>query len=88
MFDFRPESTKRRKIIVYHSYYGCDTGCCGHVINVDGSEPSRFEFVHPSINEDLLTWAKALVMKELGPEHVQDLDWENCKVVSFEKCSG
>lgn len=22
------------KVIVYHAYYGCDTGCCGHVVDV------------------------------------------------------
>lgn len=22
------------KVIVYHSYYGCDTGCCGHIVEI------------------------------------------------------
>lgn len=68
------------KIIVYHSGYGCDTGCCGHFIEVDGKRQGQFEFFHP-FQQDHLEWAKDLVRKELGEEHVTDLDWENCYVI-------
>lgn len=41
------------RVAVEHSYYGCESGCCGHVaVYYDdaGKELSRggFEFAHPS----------------------------------------
>jgi hypothetical protein len=39
------------KVVVYHSMYGCDTGCCGHVVELqedDGEAVKEaFEFDHP-----------------------------------------
>lgn len=67
------------RVVVYHSYYGCDTGCCGHVIMVDGEQRGEFTFNHPD-SDDPLQWAKDLVEEELGPEHVADLDWDNCYI--------
>lgn len=70
------------KILVMHEGYGCETGCCGHVIYIDGSGPPRrrFHFAHP-YDEDPLEWAKKLIASEVGEEHVADLDWENCRVL-------
>ena len=74
------------KIIVYHSSYGCDTGCCGHVVEADdGTRPKSgrdgFNFDHPySRNTDWRKWAEDLVRQEFGEEHVKDLDWDHCTV--------
>lgn len=70
-------STSRR-VIVVHEGYGCDTGCCGHVIRIDDTQSGRFHFGHPEENEDWKEWAKNLVAEELGAEHAADLDWDNC----------
>lgn len=36
-----------KKIKILHSYYGCDTGCCGHIIEVDGeADHGSFTFHH------------------------------------------
>jgi hypothetical protein len=72
------------KIIVYHSYYGCETGCCGHVMDIeldDGSvqEGRHFQFIHP-YGEDARKFAEDMVREEFGEEHVADLDWENCLI--------
>jgi hypothetical protein len=72
------------KVIVYHAGYGCDTGCCGHVVELeDGQE--KFEFAHPWLTgpkaDDPRAWAEELVRDTFGEEHVADLDWENCRVV-------
>jgi len=83
------------KIIVWHEYYGCETGCCGHVIQMlEDDDPaiseeywlrdykySEFAFYHP-YGQDPLEWAKEWVKKEFGEEHVADLDWENCRVIT------
>lgn len=80
------------RAIVYHSRYGCDTGCCGHVIELwDGKESAghRFRFDHPPLcrpgearmAENLRDFAERLVREEFGEQHVGDLDWEECWVV-------
>lgn len=40
-----------KKVIVYHGLYGCDTGCCGYWVEVDGR--SSFEFEHCEEDEEL-----------------------------------
>lgn len=70
------------KVIVYHSEYGCDTGCCGHTVELreeDGTYDCTFEFAHP-YGTDSRTWAEAMVRAEYGEEHVKDLDWDNCVI--------
>lgn len=78
------------KIIVYHDEYGCDTGCCGHVVEVEDAppgfrKPTNWTFDHPygAKNDEakLREWAENLVREEFGEEHVADLDWDNCRVL-------
>lgn len=72
-------------VIVYHSYYGCETGCCGHRVEIkyeDGTERDVFEFEHGKGIE----FAKKLVKNEFGEEHVKDLDWENCEIIDGDDC--
>lgn len=63
-----------------HEYYNCDTGCCGHVIMVDGERVGEFNFGHGWGDGDR-GFAEQMVIDELGQEHVADLDWDNCVVV-------
>lgn len=65
------------RVVVYHSYYGCDTGCCGHVVAVGDKE--KFYFDHP-YGEDPRTFAEALVRQECGEAHVADLVWDECEI--------
>jgi len=67
-----------QKVIVYHASYGCDTGCCGHVVQI-GEVRSDFQFDHP-YNETPLEFAKRMVTETFGADHVADLDWENCVI--------
>lgn len=67
------------RAVVYHSLYGCETGCCGHTVELDDGR-SRFEFGHPW-GDDPLEYAKEAVRAAFGEEHVKDLDWESCLVV-------
>jgi hypothetical protein len=69
-----------KKIRVYHSYYGCDTGCCGHIIEIDGERVGRFHFDHPYEEQEPLEFAKKLIESKLGKEHCQDLDWEHAEL--------
>lgn len=74
------------RVIVFHSKYGCDTGCCGHRVELIGDDgvrqKRRFSFDHPfeeHLTEDVKkAFARQLVTDEFGEEHVKDLDWEHC----------
>ena len=68
------------KIIVIHQSYGCDTGCCGHVVEIDNERRGQFYFSHP-YGKDRQEYVRNLVTKECGEEHVKDIDWENCIVL-------
>lgn len=75
------------RIIVFHSEYGCETGCCGHTIEFESESgstfKSHFSFSHPYHPDDKdspRAWAEKLVAAEFGEEHVQDLDWDNCVI--------
>ena len=68
------------RIVVSHQSYGCDTGRCGHVIEVDDEQVGGFHFSHP-YGDDVRQWAEELIASELGAEHVADLDRDNCVVV-------
>jgi len=48
------------KIIVYHASYGCESGCCGHVIERD-DDCGHFEFAHPISKETDREFAERLV---------------------------
>lgn len=76
------------KIIVYHSSYGCATGCCGHVIKDDEGKYRNFEFDHfdSEYDKDPLEYAKKRVIEAYGVEHVKDLDWDNCIIVDGDNC--
>ena len=67
------------KVVVFHQGYGCDTGCCGHIVELeDGTE--RFEFTHP-YGQDSRAFVEELVIETFGKEHVAGIDWENCIIV-------
>lgn len=68
-------------IIVAHRSYGCETGCCGHVVEADGKEVGRFFFDHPNGVGDTPDFVRRLVTERCGEEHVKDIDWDRCIVV-------
>lgn len=77
------------KVRVYHRAYGCETGCCGHVVEVkkDGGEwegVGDFNFDHP-YGEEPKKWAAELARQtladEFGENHCADLMWEECEVL-------
>lgn len=80
------------KAIVYHTGYGCDTGCCGHVVSLEdesGNETKhQFEFEHPDGEYRKMTpgekekaFIRDLVTEVCGAEHVADIDFDECVIV-------
>jgi hypothetical protein len=72
------------KAWVEHGYYGCETGCCGHlVIFEDSTIPSEFDFRHFSIDYDdswpdeIYAWIKE-VAKLRGVE--VEIDWDKVEL--------
>lgn len=85
-----------KAIVIYHSGYGCDSGCCGHRIEIgdaesehdeygfDDPDRAKFSFDHPYGSGDdeqkRREWAENLIREEFGDEHVADLDWDHCVI--------
>jgi hypothetical protein len=72
------------RVVVFHASYGCDTGCCGHVVAVDGDEGQHY-FDH-AYDETPREFAERLVREECGEAHVADLDWENSEIYDGGSC--
>lgn len=74
------------KVVVYHGSYGCDTGCCGHWVEIadTGEQLGYFDFGHPDYRDNLREWAIEFaqdeVIRRFGAGHTADLDWENSHV--------
>jgi hypothetical protein len=70
------------KVRVYHSYYGCETGCCGHIVEVEG-KGEKFEFgcaYTEKTDEGRRKWARELaeqVIAEQWPECLPSIDWDS-----------
>lgn len=71
------------RVIVLHRAYGCDTGCCGHTVEIDGLEVGKFVFDHPrgTTREAVKVFAQRVVTEACGEDHVADIDWDNCLIV-------
>lgn len=58
------------KVSVLHAYYGCDTGCCGHVVEIDDEQVGEFQLSeHPEPGQDRKAWAKELVESVLRDKY-------------------
>ena len=69
------------RLVVYHEGYGCETGCCGHVIRIGekviGEQVGAFDFSHP-YDGDFREFAEKMV-REAGCDPA-NLDWEACEI--------
>ena len=80
------------KVRVYHGGYGCDTGCCGHWVEISRNgedEPIRDMWAgvdHAKSLKDqpaVLGWARNLAektIKESWPECLDSIDWESLDI--------
>ena len=82
------------RAIVFHAGYGCDTGCCGHVVQVGADERFVFEHADESVgyegyeltDDDIRKFVREQVAEEFGAEHVADIDWDACIVRGVMSC--
>lgn len=79
------DSKKAVRIRVYHDFYGCETGCCGHTVELtteDDKEQRLFDFEHPC-EEGVKEWAKAFAQKCVRvhfPECYESIDWGTVEI--------
>ena len=73
---------KKHTVRVYHGYYGCDTGCCGHILELDYETVGQFDFMHSYeglTREEVIEAAKAEIAKH-KPECLDSIDWESLEI--------
>lgn len=89
---FPMKDVKNLRVVVYHTGYGCDTGCCGHYVELQdgmGKElKGEFQFDHPDgeyvgasyqlTPKSVREFVVRLVTDAFGEEHVKDIDWDQC----------
>lgn len=67
------------RVTITHEYYGCQCGCCGHEIRIDGEVYGRIHFSHPcGIGER--EFGEELVRGALGEDRVKDINWEESQI--------
>lgn len=87
------------RAVVYHDYYGCETGCCGHYVELyNGTEKvnSQFTFFHPHVGSSYAKFAGILTFKgEDMPEEVKEFvrdkvtkhfGEQHCADIDWENC--
>jgi hypothetical protein len=69
------------RVRVLHSYYGCETGCCGHIVELDGKEyRGSFDFMHSDSIEDAKEYAKDYIASN-HPSCVDSIDWDSFEFI-------
>jgi hypothetical protein len=80
---------KKIRVVVFHDSYGCETGCCGHVVEATDGSWQKFDFDHPYTDDAdaqrvwAVDFAQAEVVRHFGEGHVADLDWDNCIISDY-----
>lgn len=78
-------------VTVEHSYYGCESGCCGHVILDEAGEQLGWSFSHPNFwdaevkaylrDEERAAAERAYIAEILAEAKVEaDVDYENSNI--------
>lgn len=74
------------RIRVYHSLRGCETGCCGHRIEVEGKDCEPFDFDHApknSTDDEKKQWAvefAQMSVKDKWPDCYDSIDWDSIQI--------
>jgi hypothetical protein len=81
------------KIRIYHTHFGCDCGCCGHVLEKTddaGKVITRLVFDHASgdSEEDKRYFGLEQVQTNFGLSDALFVDWPSCEILHFDQCAG
>jgi len=72
---------------VYHGLYGCETGCCGHWVEIPGVADPVFTWGHQE-RENAITFAREHLREALAEcDNPTALDWEHAEIDISEVCT-
>lgn len=88
---------KKLAIRVFHAYYGCDSGCCGHHVEVVVSDEEAglgrtvqfpFGLTHPGYQQSNLEFGRDVaepIIAKNWPECLDSIDWSSIDVSEVEE---
>ena len=75
------------RVTVYHGTYGCETGCCGHWLDVEETNKAYFVFDHPDSDPSdraaMVAWAKEAFQGRIPDECLESIDWDSATLVDL-----
>jgi hypothetical protein len=72
-----------KKVSIRHEKYGCDCGCCGHAVYLDGVRKAFAMRDWPELNDKpgrIAAWARDLAEYELTDDELEDADLDHIDV--------
>jgi len=69
------------KLRIYHTDYGCDSGCCGHAVETEPGDPIKFEFQFAHCYDNSPEGKRAFAEEMVGAENVDDVDFETSEFI-------
>jgi hypothetical protein len=74
------------KLKIYHTTYGCDSGCCGHAVETEDGDARKFGFQFDHAEGDSAEEKRAFGVKMVGEENLADVDWEASNIKDYMAC--
>ncbi len=74
------------KLLIMHSSYGCDSGCCGHRVETEDGDPRKFSFEFTHANGQSDGDKRALAIEMVGEENLADVDFERSEIYDWRRC--
>jgi hypothetical protein len=66
------------KVRVYHAHYGCESGCCGHRVEIPDLKVHEFGFTHVETRDR--ESAVAMAKEILSDIDCGELDWDQVEI--------
>ena len=74
-------------ITVEHGFYGCDTGCCGHRLTLEGAAGSGHAWVFEHATGDVQAWAEERAREEFPTAMANGAVVVFVDVATYETCN-
>ena len=80
---------KKLYVRVFHRGYGCETGCCGHAVEIKGVDDDfGFDFGHPGVYElSFKEYASKIAEDAIRKDHPECLDSIDWDTINYEDVS-
>lgn len=74
------------KLAIKHTYYGCDSGCCGHMVEVQDGDPRRFDFQFYHAGGTTPSDLREFAVEIVGEENIGDVDFAASDIRDYSTC--